>query len=666
MPFGPLFQPSIALGLLQASLAQNSIATQSKYFTIDFARRVGVPIYTRLANGEPATYDLVGEWIFSAAVFGRHEHIDKAYISEVLLGQSTHHAEPNTNSKPIDNNFLEEILAARSQVEDFLSSCVDYILELKPTVIGFTDTFQQQMASLGLAKQLKAVMPNTTIVFGGANCEGVMGLELLKHFEFVDVVVSGEGDIAFPQLVERLFAGLPYADIAGVYTQAGSGLTVMGVPHGGTSIANMDDLPYPLYDDYFQQWNEAAFAEKDMPRPRLLYESARGCWWGEKHHCTFCGLNGLGMTFRSKTADRALGELVFLTERYPDHAVSVVDNILDMRYLKTFVPKLANLGLNLELFYEVKSNLTKEQLLLMRAAGITSIQPGIESFSTHVLQLMNKGTTGLLNIQLLKWCKEIGIEAHWNIIWGFPGESPEDYSQMAKLMSSISHLRPPSSASKLRLDRFSPNFDAADKFGFSNVRPYPSYSYIYAPLGDAAVANLAYFFTYDYKDERDVATYTKQVLDGVANWQKAFIDDDLFYVDLEDRLLVWDLRHGVQERLVVLDEPIRSIYLWCDGIQHTNRLRKLLVEVFGSIDEADFAAHIDLLLSKRLIWMEESRIIALALPLDRYSPSREVLTRFQNLIEEIGSSDEEQVFISLSDKRSVSEEVKLSSSLNHK
>ncbi len=36
------------------------------------------------------------------------------------------------------------------------------------------------------------------------------------------------------------------------------------------------------------------------------YETSRGCWWGQKKHCTFCGLNPLGMNYRAKSPERAV------------------------------------------------------------------------------------------------------------------------------------------------------------------------------------------------------------------------------------------------------------------------------------------------------------------------------------------------------------------------
>src|SRR5512144_1002972 len=106
------------------------------------------------------------------------------------------------------------------------------------------------------------------------------------------------------------------------------------------------------------------------------------------------------------------------------------------------------------LFYEVKSNLRKEQVKQLRDAGITEIQPGIESFSDAVLKLMRKGVSALQNIQLLKWCKEFGVQPRWNVLWGFPGEAGEEYERMAAMIPLLAHLPPPVSASGLRLDRF--------------------------------------------------------------------------------------------------------------------------------------------------------------------------------------------------------------------
>ena len=176
------------------------------------------------------------------------------------------------------------------------------------------------------------------VVFGGANCEGPMGRALLANFAVVDVVVSGEGEIPFVEIVDRVDRGVTLDGCPGAITRRDlAPLSVRGDDHPHP-IA-MDELPIPDFADFFEQWS-ALNALSDRA-PRLLFESARGCWWGEIRHCTFCGLNGETMSFRSKSADRAVAELCELASRHPGLAIYAVDNIIDRGYFDTFLPRLA-------------------------------------------------------------------------------------------------------------------------------------------------------------------------------------------------------------------------------------------------------------------------------------------------------------------------------------
>src|SRR5262249_45819744 len=156
-------------------------------------------------------------------------------------------------------------------------------------------------------------------------------------------------------------------------------------------VEDMDSLAVPDYDDYFARIQSASWThDVDI---HLLIETSRGCWWGAKKHCTFCGLNGATMAYRSKSPDRAFQEVTGLVTRDGVNHVECLDNILDNRYITKVFPRIIESNLGIELFYEVKANLRLDQLQTMRAAGVASIQPGIESLSTAVLQLMQKGVS---------------------------------------------------------------------------------------------------------------------------------------------------------------------------------------------------------------------------------------------------------------------------------
>jgi ribosomal peptide maturation radical SAM protein 1 len=229
------------------------------------------------------------------------------------------------------------------------------VLEARPKIVGITSVFQQHLASLALAKRIKVQRPDTFIVFGGANCEATMGLETVRQFPFVDAVVSGEGDHVFGELVLQVTGRSPRTELAGVITQTTARAPTTRTPATAAAVRDLDALPYPEYRDFFAQFERSRLAR--TWQPSVFVETSRGCWWGERMHCTFCGLNGETMAFRSKSAPRALAELTHLTETHPGCDIQVVDNILDLKYFKTLLPELAARKLPVSLFYETKSNL---------------------------------------------------------------------------------------------------------------------------------------------------------------------------------------------------------------------------------------------------------------------------------------------------------------------
>lgn len=643
MPFTLLWMPSIGLALLQGALDGMGVPGKTFYFTLDFARRIGEPLYTRIVQ-RPVT-QLTGEWLFSGAVFPQTDEEVKAYVDRVLpRAGGTINGRPVMN--PVDDAFVAQLMAVRAQVDPFLDECVDTLLAHGPKIVGFTTVFQQNVASLALARRLKERSPETFVVFGGANCEGVMGEEVLRRFSFVDAVVSGEGDRVFPELVRGVLDGSGPPRVPGLFARhraPAGGLPMLGA-HGAAPagplntqvVEEMDSLPYPNYDDYFRQ---VYWARHEVQvAPRMLYETSRGCWWGEKHHCTFCGLNGATMRHRSKSAARAMEELLFLVQRHPGVPVSVVDNILDMGYFRDFIPELAKRKLDVGLFYEVKANLTKDQVMQLRAAGVTYIQPGVESLSDAVLKIMRKGVRGLQNIQLLKWCKEAGVIPEWNYLWGFPGEPPEEYERLADVVPLLTHLEPPRGVASIRLDRFSPNFNEAEALGFTNVRPYPAYNHIYSGLPAEAVANLAYHFTFSYKTPQPVNTYTARLERELLRWQKIHAESDLLTIQKGDTLFIWDLRPVARRPLSTVSGLRRALYQACDRMHSAHQLSASVRDVDGrQVSEAEVEDVLAPLVEHGLMLREGNTYLSLAIPQGRYAPSQRIAKKMATLARGLGS-----------------------------
>jgi ribosomal peptide maturation radical SAM protein 1 len=623
MPFGPLLSPSLGLSLLQPQVTARGLRCRVEYFTLPFAEAIGERLYSRICSESAAmSRAFVGEWIFSHALFEWSRDQDERYLRDVLLKPPSWLGRNPT--KPPGSADIAAILAARDGAAAFIDSCADRIATARPRIVGFTSVFQQHLASLALARRLKARLPGVVIVIGGANCEATMGVETIRQFPFVDAIVSGEADHVFADVAARVAAGHPIPDLQGVVTQAALAGSAPVAQPTAPAVTDLDGLPFPEYRDFFDQYARSRFAGRWQPS--VFVETSRGCWWGERMHCTFCGLNGATMAYRSKSAPRALAELTHLAESYPGCDVQVVDNILDLKYFKTLLPALAARKLDVSLFYETKSNLKKEQVRLLRDAGVTIIQPGIESFSDRVLKQMRKGVTGLQNVQLLKWCKEIGVEPMWNFLLGFPGESPDDYRQMAELTTRVCHLPGPVGVTAIRLDRFSPNFNDSDRLGFARVRPLPFYEFIY-DLPETARRNLAYYFAYDYKTPQDVARYAEPLVRRVHAWRTTWRHAELVSVDLDDRLVVLDTRPGAPSPVSMLDGRDRELYLACDAVTDAGQL--------GSSAPSRLQA----LAGRGLMLSDGSRFLSLAIPIGDYVPPRRSLARLRPLLARVGDRD---------------------------
>ena len=453
MPFMDAGRPSIQLGLLTAIARAQGFPVESLHANLDFAARIGIDYYKRISEHRGA---MLGDWLFSREAF-----LDQAPDVDGRLIDDLADDLPRGSGSAADAR--EKLLRMRdTDVPRYLDDLVDEILSGGARVVGFSSTFQQNAASFALARRLKQRRPDIVTIFGGANFDGEMGPEFLRVLDFIDYAVVGEGDLAFPRMLAALAAGTDPGLVPGVARRVDGDV---GVTSPEPPFDRMDDLPAPDYAEYFRRAQAlgliTAKAHRNTPIP---FESSRGCWWGAKHHCTFCGLNGSSMAFRSKSADRVAQELAELTRRYHSFSFEAVDNIMDVNHLKSLLPTLINDRTDYRIFYEVKANLTRDQIRMMAQAGITAIQPGLESMSSRVLSLMRKGVRAAQNINVLRWALYYGIDVSWNILWGFPGESEQDYVEQATVLGHLTHLQPPTSAGPIWMERFSPLFSNSDEF----------------------------------------------------------------------------------------------------------------------------------------------------------------------------------------------------------
>jgi len=290
------------------------------------------------------------------------------------------------------------------------------------------------------------------------------------------------------------------------------------------------------------------------------------------------------MSYRSKSAERVLSEFRTLSEAHGLKQFEVVDNILDMKHIRTVLPSLYGLGY--KIFYETKANLKRSQLEVLSQAGVCWIQPGIESLHDAVLELMDKGNSAVMNVELLKNCKELGIRVDWSILCGFPGEKDEYYREMASWLPALYHLEAPIGLFCIRYDRFSPYHTNPEGYGVK-LKPYWTYSHCY-PLEAAELNELAYFFEDDGPGPpgRYVAQEEARVRPGLATlrqrvleWQKCGPEVGLRMEDQDGELRVFDTRPTAGNQQYSLLGLEASICRACRGLKSRSALLTAVEEL---------------------------------------------------------------------------------------
>lgn len=430
-----------------------------------------------------------------------------------------------------------------------IDRCVQRVLEASYDVVCLSCTFELQLtAALAIAARLRAARPELRIALGGAACFGPAAGELAAAFDTIDAVCYSEGDEVIVPLVKALRGGRPLSEVPGIVWTDEHDVTRRTPPP--PLSRELDRLPIPDYHDFVEQHARSEWS--DLPLT-LFFETSRGCWWGHKHLCTFCGLNTDASVYRRKSAERAVEEICHLHDTYPAaERLQAADNILDMGYLEAVLPRLAEWRLGrerpLRMFWEIKTNLQRAQIQTLAEAGVDIVQPGIESFSDDTLRLLNKGATGQTQIQVLKWLYEHGIQPSYNLLVMNPGESEASYHEMVALAPYLVHLPPPR-VLPMELHRFSPYFTDPARHQITNVRPRERYARVFGE-GRVDTARLAYVFDFDHPMRSDEALRRAQrrFSERMIEWGRGWRRDMALYVVVGAEVIVADRRSAPLKR----------------------------------------------------------------------------------------------------------------------
>lgn len=485
MPFADISMPSIGITQIKYVIDeqfQGEIETEILYLNHDFAHFFGIDLY-QVVNEKPYIDAAMGDWLFRDYAFSDLDDNIEEYFERFFNE---------------DDLFKEKIREKRKEIGNFLEKMVEKYNLAQADYIGFTSMFYQHVASIAMAKLLKQKNKNIVTMVGGANCEGLAALHIAKNINVFDYVFSGASLISYPKFFRNHLAGKieQINEIDGVFLnedariQGGMNECKEKALYGlERPLDQVVELDYSSFlDSYYKNFSDFTL------NPVLFFETSRGCRWGEKCKCSFCGINGADVNFRWMSSDKAIAYINKLLDQYKEKCTRFesVDNLIPDLYVEQVFPYL-HVNEDTMIFMETRVEMTDKEIKTLVANKVNYVQPGIESLVEEHLKLMKKGTSVLQNLQFLRNASMYGLNVTWNILVGVPGESYEPYYEYVKLLPKLFHLYPPRSVFPISYTRYSDYYMEPEKYNIQLV-PVEYYSYIFPFTSDSM---MEYAFFYD-------------------------------------------------------------------------------------------------------------------------------------------------------------------------
>jgi len=243
---------------------------------------------------------------------------------------------------------------------------------------------------------------------------------------------------------------------------------------------------------------------------------------------------------------------------------------------------------------------------------------------------MRKGVSSIRNIALLKYCAETGTTAHWNLLHGFPGESPDQYREIISLLPKLWHLYPPAVAARIRIDRFSPYFTAPDHFGLGVLHPAAAYKHIYGATSPD-LGDIAHFFETNREADGEQVDATA-ITNAVGVWKRNYEACDRFYALVNGRMLVCMFPPEELEKRIFLLNEMQS-WLFSKCIQPASR-----VTLGGQFErewshpEEQLSCALDTLVDHDIVLFRDGYYLALPPELGRYQPRVSALRALKRML----------------------------------
>ena len=312
---------------------------------------------------------------------------------------------------------------------DFYDNAAEYLKNYNADVLGFSTVGDSYPHTIQIAQRYKEMCKdkyknkNAIIVLGGPQASAV-DLDTLSNFPFIDLIVRGEGELTFAEVIEKLETGETFAGVRGItYREKGS--TKIKRNPDRELIPDLDTLPIPAYHIYP--------ITENSDYEEIPLDIGRGC----PYDCIYCSTAQFWKRkYRLKSVSRILKEIKFLKAEYPVREFSITHDLFtaNKKRLVEFCNALIERGLNIKWGCYGRID-TMDSVLLkkMAEAGCIRIFYGIESGSAKMQSYIGKNLDLSEVLTVIKDTIKNGITVATSFIIGFPEETEEDLHQTIDL-----------------------------------------------------------------------------------------------------------------------------------------------------------------------------------------------------------------------------------------
>lgn len=605
MPYAWM-SPALGPSLLKADLTKRGISSRIEYGLHRFIRFLGTDNYTQLTR--LISYLRCGWEVLFAKFAGFQPEIG----FQELLELSRQEADVMPDSGCFNGQYFEPLLslwpALCEQVDRYLDLEVEEVLRWNPRIVGCSVMNQQRNASLALLKRIKERRPEIITILGGASFSGESGMQYFRHAPYLDYVFSGEGDIVFAEGCELLLQNKREQ----LHREHPWFLHPGGTP-AVYAIQNLDDSSIPDFTEYYESLNLEPRIEsfEKVARRSLTLEASRGCWWGEKHRCRFCGMHygPESVCFREKSPERVWQEIMFLSKKYDQKYFQLTDCIMSPRFIASLPEVCPEERRHLNIFAECKSNLTEDEIRRLGENGFVRLQPGIEALQDDLLKLMNKGCNTIQQIYFLRNARKYGVIASWNILHTFPGEQLAWYDEMLELIPHLYHLQPPVSVIRMAIARDNEFFQHPEEFhvGRLEIQICDRAS---GPADDEFLWKTSNYF--NAPDIPVSPEHIRRLLKAQSDWKDAFYHGaHLFYEKRGDTMLVRDARDRNNIRNFRLSGAEEAVL---EGAMEPASVEKLIERFADQYEAQAIRDAVHQLCEDHLLYRKENHVISLPVP----------------------------------------------------